>query len=317
MNWIQKKLQSFVEKAKQTFKRERPSRKDQEDSLWINCPGCNQMLLKEDLKKNFNVCKCTHHFDLDPKTRFSEMLFDDGEYSLIECPEWANPDPLNFKIGDKKFIDKYNAYKKKTGQQSAILAAKGTVNGLKIIAFGYNFAHGGAALTQREGEHLIAGIQTALNEKVDAVVSFYQSGGMAVTGNLNSLKNMPVQMMAMKMLKKAGIVTIGICGSKITGGTFCNVYGNDFIFAENPKNENLLFAGKRVSASVNKGQELPQDFGQASSIVDHGMIDGAFESRMEIREKITNLIRVLLKKSEIEEKAESTSNVKVDLQSAS
>ncbi len=40
-------------------------------------------------------------------------------------------------------------------------------------------------------------------------------------------------------------------GSKITGGTFCNVYGNDFIFAENPKNENLLFAGKRVSASVN------------------------------------------------------------------
>ena len=63
MNWIQKKLQSFVEKAKQTFKRERPSRKDQEDSLWINCPGCNQMLLKEDLKKNFNVCKCTHHFD--------------------------------------------------------------------------------------------------------------------------------------------------------------------------------------------------------------------------------------------------------------
>ena len=90
-----------------------------------------------------------------------------------------------------------------------------------------------------------------------------------------------------------------------------------FIFAENPKSENLLFAGKRVSASVNKGHELPQDFGQASSIVDHGMIDGAFESRMEIREKITNLIRVLLKKSEIEAKAESTSNVKVDLQSAS
>ena len=225
--------------------------------------------------------------------------------------------PLNFKIGDKKFIDKYNAYKKKTGQQSAILAAKGTVNGLNIIAFGYNFQHGGAALTQREGEHLIAGIQRALDEKVDAVVSFYQSGGMAVTGNLNSLKNMPVQMMAMKMLKKAGIVTIGICGSKITGGTFCNVYGNDFIFAENPKSENLLFAGKRVSASVNKGHELPQDFGQASSIVDHGMIDGAFESRMEIREKITNLIRVLLKKSEIEAKAESTSNVKVDLQSVS
>ena len=105
MNWIQKKLQSFVEKAKLTFKRERPSKEDQADSMWVNCPGCNQMQLKEDLKKNFNVCKCTHHFDLDPKTRFSEMFFDDGEYELIECPEWADPDPLNFKIGDKKFID--------------------------------------------------------------------------------------------------------------------------------------------------------------------------------------------------------------------
>jgi acetyl-CoA carboxylase carboxyl transferase subunit beta len=317
MNWIKNLKKSFVEKVKNTFQRQRPSKKDQSDSMWINCPSCNQMQLKEDLKKNFNVCTCTHHFDLDPKTRFSEMFFDDGEYELIDCPEWADPDPLNFKIGEKKFIDKYNAYKKKTGQQSAILAAKGTVNGLNIVAFGYNFAHGGAALTQREGEHLIAGIQKALDDKVDAVVSFYQSGGMAVTGNLNSLKNMPVQMMAMKMLKKAGIITIGICGSKITGGTFCNVYGNDFIFAENPKSENLLFAGKRVSASVNKGHELPQDFGQASSIVDHGMIDGAFESRMEIREKITNLIRVLLKKSEIEAKAKSTSNVKVDIPAVS
>ena len=317
MNWIQKKLQSFVEKAKLTFKRERPSKEDQADSMWVNCPGCNQMQLKEDLKKNFNVCKCTHHFDLDPKTRFSEMFFDDGEYELIECPEWADPDPLNFKIGDKKFIDKYNSYKEKTGQQSAILAAKGTVNGLNVIAFGYNFAHGGGALTQREGEHLIVGIQKALNEKVDAVISFYQSGGMAVTGNLNSLKNMPVQMMAMKMLKKAGIVTIGICSSKITGGTFCNVYGNDFIFAETGNVENMLFAGKRVSASVNKGQDLPEDFGQASSIVEHGMIDGAFKSRLEIREKITSLIRVLLKKSEIEARAESSSDVKVDLQTAS
>ena len=140
---------------------------------------------------------------------------------------------------------------------------------------------------------------------------------MAVTGNLNSLKNMPVQMMAMKMLKQAGIVTIGVCSSKITGGTFCNVYGNDFIFAESPSTENMLFAGKRVSASVNKGQELPQDFGQASSIVEHGMIDGVFKSRLEIREKISDLIRVLLKKSEIEARNESSSNVKVDLQSAS
>jgi len=317
MNWIKSKIQSFVEKAKQTFKKQRPTKEDQDNSLWLNCPGCGQMQLKQDLRNNYNICKCSYHFDLDPKTRFEKLFFDGGHYELIQCPEWADPDPLNFKIGDKKFIDKYNAYKKKTGQQSAVLAAKGKVNGLNIVAFGYNFDHGGASLTQREGEHLISGIQTALDDKVDAVVSFYQSGGMNVTGNLNSLKNMPVQMMAMKMLKKAGIVTIGICSSKITGGTFCNVYGNDFIFAETPKNENLLFAGKRVSASVNKGQDLPSDFGRASSLIDHGMIDGAFESRLDAKTKITNLIRVLLKKSEANLLTEENSNVKVEIQSAS
>ena len=317
MNWIKSKIQSFVEKAKQTFKRQRPTKEDQSNSLWLNCPGCNQMQLKQDLQNNYYICKCSYHFDLDPKIRFEKLFFDEGQYELIPCPEWADPDPLNFKIGDKKFIDKYNAYKKKTGQQSAILAANGKVNGLNIVAFGYNFAHGGASLTQREGEHLVRGIQTALDEKVDAVISFYQSGGMNVTGNLNSLKNMPVQMMAMKMLKKAGIVTIGICSSKITGGTFCNVYGNDFIFAETSSNENLLFAGKRVSASVNKGQELPEDFGRASSLVDHGMIDGTFESRLDIKNKISNLIKVLLKKSETEVSTAENTNIKVDIQSAS
>ena len=313
MNWIKSKIQSFVEKAKKTFKKERPSKAEQNNSLWINCPSCNKMSLKEDLKKNYNVCICNYHFDLDPKIRFTELLFDEGDYEIIECPDWADPDPLEFKIDDVKFIDKYNAYKKKTGQQSAILAAKGKVNGLNVIAFGYNFMFGGSALTNREGEHLIAGIQKALNDKVDAVVSFYQSGGMGVTGNIHSLKNMPVQMMAMKMLRDAGIVTIGICSSKVTGGTFCNVYGNDFLFSETKnKTENLLFAGKRVSASVNKGTELPENFGASDSLIENGMLCGGFDSRMEIREKITSLIRVVLKKPEIEARLQEKSNVTVD-----
>ena len=40
---------------------------------------------------------------------------------------------------------------------------------------------------------------------------------------------------------------------------------------------------------------------------------GYFENRLEIKHKLSTLIRVLLKKSEKEAKAESTSNVKVDI----
>ena len=315
MNWIQKKLQSFVEKAKQTFKKNRPSKAEQANSAWVNCPGCNQMKLREDLKKNFNICDCNHHFDLDPKILFTELLFDEGEWEKIPCPP-ANPDPLNFKIGDTKYIDKYNANIKKTNQDSAVLAGIGKVNGLKIVAFGYNFAFGGNAMTPRENEQLMSGIQKALDEKVDGVISIYQSGGMSVATNIHGLSTMPKQMFAMKELREAGIVTIGILESKITGGTFCNTYGNDFLFSTNPNNESQLFAGKRVSAQVNKGQALPEDFGVSKSLLSLGMIDGIFDSRMEIRQRITNLIRVLLKKSEKESREESTSNVKVDIPTA-
>ncbi len=312
MNWILKVKTKFVEKVKQTFKRDRPSKADQASSAWINCPGCNKMKLRDDLKKNFNVCECSHHFDLDPKILFTELLFDDGEWERIPCPP-ADPDPLNFKIGETKYIDKYNANVKKTNQDSAILAGLGKVNGLNIVAFGYNFAFGGSAMTPRENEQLLSGIQKALEEKVDGVISIYQSGGMSVATNIHGLSSMPKQMFAMRELRKAGIVTIGILEAKITGGTFCNTYSNDFLFSTNPGNQSQLFAGKRVSASVNKGQALPENFGVSSSLQELGMIDGVFESRIEIRERITSLIRVLLKKSEKEVKAESTSNVKVDI----
>ena len=140
---------------------------------------------------------------------------------------------------------------------------------------------------------------------------------MSVATNIHGLSTMPKQMFAMRELRKAGIATIGILEAKITGGTFCNTYSNDFLFSTNPGNQSQLFAGKRVSASVNKGQALPENFGVSSSLQELGMIDGVFESRIEIRDRITKLIRVLLKKPEKEAKAESTSNVKVDIPAVS
>ena len=142
---------------------------------------------------------------------------------------------------------------------------------------------------------------------------------MSVYGNVHSLKSMSVCQMVHTMLKKKNIVNIGILGSKITGGTFVNVFANDFLFSESPKNSNQLFSGKRVSASVRSSDntEMPSDFGEGCFLEKHGMIDGCFSSRLEMKTKIIALTKVLLKKAEAQAKQES--NVKVDqsLQSAS
>ena len=74
MNWIKNKILSFVQKTKDKFQKVRPSKQDQEKSLWINCPECSQMQLKDDLKKNFNVCKCNYHFDLDQSSMPQQSL---------------------------------------------------------------------------------------------------------------------------------------------------------------------------------------------------------------------------------------------------
>ena len=308
MNWLTGKITKFVEIAKNQILKKRSSLETSQ-SLWVSCSGCKEMQLKKDLEKQLNICKCSYHFDLDPKTRFEKTLFDHGEMELIPCPEYADPDPLNFAVNGKKFIDKYKGYQKKTGQQSALLIAKGKVDGLNVIAAGYNFAFSGGAMSLRESEHLLAAMQIALDEKVDAFCTFYQSGGMNVTGNLFSLsKGMAGILVATKMLKDAGIVTIACLSSKTTGGTFVNVYGSDFIFSES-KSVSLLFAGARVSASVNAGNEIPADFGHSSSLEQHGMIDGEV-GRLEFKSKISTLVKVMLKKAE--KSNTSSGNVTID-----
>ena len=72
---------------------------------------------------------------------------------------------------------------------------------------------------------------------------------------------------------------------------FVNVFANDFLFSESPKNANQLFSGKRVSASVRSSDntEMPSDFGEGAFLEKHGMIDGCFSSRLEVKNKIVTL----------------------------
>jgi acetyl-CoA carboxylase beta subunit len=92
LNWIKSKISKFVEIAKNKIIKKRSNDAEASESLWISCPGCNEMQLKKDLKNQFNICKCSYSFDLDPKTRFEKIFFDNGVFELIECPSFADPD---------------------------------------------------------------------------------------------------------------------------------------------------------------------------------------------------------------------------------
>ncbi|MFL2890031.1 MAG: carboxyl transferase domain-containing protein [Pelagibacteraceae bacterium] len=301
MNWIQKNVLGFVQKAKDTFKRIRPSKKEQAESLWLNCPGCKELKLKTDLEP-YMICSCNYHFDLSPRVRFSDdkLLWDNGVWEEIKVPSWSDPDPYETVINGKKYIDKYKGYQKKTGQQTALLVGYGKISGLRAVCVNFNFAFGGGAFGPSESEHLIAGIQYAMDNKVDLFLTIYQSGGMQVTQSLISLAGgMPKQMVAMKELKKAGILTVGIISGKTSGGTYASmVYANDVIGIENPSADNILFSGLRVSKNVNSGQVIPDDFGKSQGVMKSGLADFCLGSRLELKDTVSNLAKVLLKKGE-------------------
>ena len=74
---------------------------------------------------------------------------------------------------------------------------------------------------------------------------------------------------------------------------------HDFIIVESKCVENLLFSGKRVTANILKGtDQIPDDFGRADGVMKAGLADITLENRKKLKETITNLSNIILKREE-------------------
>ena len=150
MNWITKFIKP---KIKSLF--EKKSSKT-EENLWTTC-GCNNLIYKEDFETNQKVCpKCGAHHKLTCKERF-KIFFDNKEFDLIETP-LPKDDPLNFE-DKKKYIDRLTAARKLTGQDDAVLIAKGKVQSNNVVAGAQDFRFIGGSFGAASGEAFIAGAQ--------------------------------------------------------------------------------------------------------------------------------------------------------------
>ena len=123
MNWI-------TNIKRPTIKRITPQ-KDIPDNFWDRCPACEKMLFHSEIKNENFVCPhCGHHFRLPAKDRFN-MLFDKGEYTLIQLPKTPE-DPLTFR-DSKKYTDRLKEARKKTGQEDAVMIAHGLMGGKRVV----------------------------------------------------------------------------------------------------------------------------------------------------------------------------------------
>ena len=105
------------------------------------------------MQANQKVCpKCGAHHKLTCKERF-ETFFDNKKFEIIETP-LPKDDPLNFQ-DKKKYTDRLESARKLTGQDDAVLVAKGKVQNIDIIAGSQDFRFIGGSFGAASGEALL------------------------------------------------------------------------------------------------------------------------------------------------------------------
>ena len=295
MNWITRWKKIGV-KVKQIFKKQPTG---QEETNWKNCPQCKKISYLDDLVANSYICECNFHFDLPPKLRL-DNLFDSG-YEIIEASENIDPDPLNFEVKERyKYIDKVKNYRKITGQKTALLCAHGNISNLNSVVVCFNPKFGGGRFGPAENEHFLKAANFAIEKKVDLWIVIYQSSGIDVHTGVTGLAGMTKSVIAMNEIKKNNIPTFAIAARATAGGTYASsFFMHDLILIESKCVENLLFSGKRVTANILKGtDQIPDDFGTGPGVMKSGLADITLESRKELKETITKLANIILKKIE-------------------
>lgn len=244
------------------------TRKETPDNLWHKCNGCGQLIFMKELADHLHVCpRCDHHERIGPKTRFAQ-LFDDGAYTLLATPRVAE-DPLKFR-DTKRYGDRIKAARAATGEQDALLNARGKIGGHGAIVGVQDFAFMGGSMGQAVGEAFVAGVQAAIADRAPYII-FTASGGARMQEGILSLMQMPRSTVAIQMLHDAGLPYIVVLTDPTSGGVMAAYAMLGDIQIAEPK-ATLAFTGRRVIEQTIR-EKLPDDFQTSEYYLDHGMID--------------------------------------------
>ncbi len=287
MNWIKKTLR-LGEKIKKIIKK-RASKEEIANSDWTSCCG---PILKKDLEENLWVCpSCNRHHRISPRQRFDIIFFGKNNYEILKTPI-PQDDPLNWS-DSKSYKDRLKSARKKTGMDCGMMVVNGYLENIKITAVASDFDFIGGSIGAAEGEAFLYGIQQAIENKQPFII-FTSGGGMRMMESLISLSQMTRTTLAINELKKNNLPYI-VCLTDPTAGGITASYAmlGDIHLAE--PGALIAFAGARVIQGTVR-EELPEGFQKSEYVEKTGFVDLIVE-RKDLREKISTLLSILLKKN--------------------
>ena len=270
------------------IKKREPTAKRKENKVdipvgkWVKCDKCKEIIYKETIRENMNICpNCGGYFRMHINRRL-ESIIDEGTYQKFDL-NIDTTNPLNLEDYPKKI----KALREKTGLQEAVSAGKGKINGEDVVicVMDSGFLMGSMGVVV--GEKITYSIEKAIELKLPIII-FCVSGGARMQEGIMSLMQMAKTTSAISKLNEAGLLYITILTDPTTGGVTASfAMLGDVILAE--PGALIGFAGPRVIEQT-IGQKLPEGFQRAEFLLEHGFVDKIVE-RKKLRKVLVTIIR--------------------------
>ncbi len=257
------------------------------DGLWRKCPKCDGVLYLPELEKHHHVCpKCEHHLRLTARKRLDWFLDKEGRQEISADLEPV--DRLKFR-DSKKYKDRLTAAQKATGEKDALIAMRGQLDGLPVVAVAFEFTFMGGSMGAVVGEKFVRAAEQAHDEGVP-LVCFGASGGARMQEALFSLMQMAKTSAALEKLKQAGVPYISVLTDPVFGGVSASLAMLGDLNVAEP-NALIGFAGPRVIEQTVR-EQLPEGFQRSEFLLEHGTVD-MIVHRHEMRERLGGVLRKL------------------------
>lgn len=250
---------------------------------WIKCDKCKEIIYKEIVNENYNICpNCGNYFRLSSRRRL-EHIIDKGTYQEFDL-NITNVNPLNI----SEYPRKLEALQKKTGLTEAVRCGTGKIDGDEVVIciMDNNFFMG--SMGSVVGEKITYSIEKAIELKLPIII-FCVSGGARMQEGIISLMQMAKTTSALTKLNEAGNLYVSILTDPTYGGVTASFASlADIILAE--PGAMIGFAGPRVIEQTIK-QELPEGFQTAEFLLEHGFIDKIVE-RKQLKQALSKIIKL-------------------------
>ncbi len=255
--------------------------------LWTKCEECDEIIYRQEIEKNLNVCpNCGHHMPWPARARLQALLdpetFEEFDSNL------ESQDPLGF-VDSKKYRDRLKSTKKALGESDAFLSGTGKIDGQLVSVGAFIFEFMGGSMGSVVGEKVTRVFERAVELNTPAIV-FSASGGARMQEGIFSLMQMAKTSAAIARFREIRKPYISVLLHPTTGGVAASFsWLGDVVIAE-PK-ALIGFAGPRVIEQTIR-QKLPEGFQRSEFLLEKGMID-AIVHRKDLRAKLSQIIGLL------------------------